>query len=101
MKTYYISVDGKEMVKSSIFPGDIIGSLSSAHAKEASTFNLVALEAGVVVEIDFERLYNNSQDGVQLLLALYSVRRAVDFFTPALRCGWPVHFRCPGGVVDD
>jgi CRP-like cAMP-binding protein len=68
LKAYYISVDGKEMVKSFIFPSDIIGSLSSAHAKGASTFNLVALEAGVVVEIDFERLYNNSQDDLQLAM---------------------------------
>lgn len=58
------------MVKSFVFPGDIIGSLSSAHAKEACTFNFVALESGVVVEIDFDRLYNTSQDDVQLAMAV-------------------------------
>ncbi|MFT5579439.1 MAG: CRP-like cAMP-binding protein [Paraglaciecola psychrophila] len=66
LKAYYISDEGKEMVKSFVFPGDIIGSLSSTHAEEASTFNLVALEPAVVVEIDFERLYNTSQDDLQL-----------------------------------
>ena len=68
LKAYYISDEGKEMVKSFVFPGDIIGSLSSAHAEEASTFNLVALEPAVVVEIDFERLYNTSQDDLQLAM---------------------------------
>jgi CRP-like cAMP-binding protein len=70
LKAYYISDEGKEMVKSFIFPGDIIGSLSSAHAKEACTFNLVALDSGAVDKIDFDHLYSKSKDDLQLAMAV-------------------------------
>ncbi|MBE0368127.1 Crp/Fnr family transcriptional regulator [Pseudoalteromonas aurantia] len=55
-KAYYLSIDGKESIKSFIKPGNMISSLSSAHARLPCTFNLLVLENTQLLEIPFKCL---------------------------------------------
>ena len=67
LKATYLSEAGTEMIKSFVFPGEIIGSLSSAHWNEKSTFDLIALDHSVVLKLNFEILYAAAQ--IDLALA--------------------------------
>jgi CRP-like cAMP-binding protein len=109
LKAYYISDDGKETIKSFILPGDMIGSLSSAYRKEACTFSLVALEPGVVVEIEFERLYNTSQEDLQLATAIVDYllmfgikkeRREREFLTESAEARYQMLLEDSPGLFD-
>jgi CRP-like cAMP-binding protein len=109
LKAYYISDDGKETIKSFILPGDMIGSLSSAYRKEACTFNLVALEPGVVVEIEFDRLYNSSQEDLQLATAIVDYllifgikkeRREREFLTESAEARYQMLLEDSPGLFD-
>lgn len=67
LKATYLSEAGTEMIKSFVFPGEIIGSLSSAHWNEKSTFDLIALDHSVVLKLNFGLLYAAAQ--IDLTLA--------------------------------
>ncbi|NRA19758.1 MAG: Crp/Fnr family transcriptional regulator [Oceanospirillaceae bacterium] len=56
LKAYYTSLDGKEFIKSFVMPGDTIGSLTSAYAKEACSFSLMCLEPSVLMVIPFAKI---------------------------------------------
>ena len=56
LKAYYTTLDGKELIKSFIQPGEFIGSLIACHTGEASTFNLVCLEDTALRRVPFEEL---------------------------------------------
>lgn len=66
LKAYYLSGEGRETIKSFVLPGDLIGSLSSAHERETCSFNLLALEPSTLVAIDFDALYAASRQDLQL-----------------------------------
>jgi len=66
LKAFYLSESGSEMIKSFVFPGEIIGSLASAHWGEKATFNLVALDESVLLKINFQLLYSNAQSDLNL-----------------------------------
>lgn len=56
LKAYYVSMDGKESIKSFIKPGSTIGSLSSAYQQLPCSFSLVALEETQLIKIRFDAL---------------------------------------------
>ena len=56
LKAYYLTSDGKELIKSFIQPGEIIGSLTACYLGEKSTFSLVCLEDSKLLKIPFESL---------------------------------------------
>jgi hypothetical protein len=54
------------MIKSFVFPGELIGSLSSAHWNEKSTFDLIALDHSVVLKLNFSLLYRAARTNLEL-----------------------------------
>ena len=77
LKATYLSEAGTEMIKSFVFPGEIIGSLSSAHWNEKSTFDLIALDRSVVLKLDFGLLYAAAQ--IDLALARDVIDRLLSY----------------------
>lgn len=66
LKASYLSDAGTEMIKSFVFPGELIGSLSSAHWNEQSTFDLIALDHSVVRKLNFSLLYQVARTDLEL-----------------------------------
>ena len=66
LKAYYLSVDGKENIKSFILPGGNIGSLSAVHAGGGCTFSLVCLKPCELVVVEFKALYEASRNDVSI-----------------------------------
>lgn len=66
LKAFYLSASGAEMIKSFVFPSDIIGSLSSAHWKESASFSLTALEDSILLKLNFAHLYAAAQSDLEL-----------------------------------
>lgn len=56
LKAYYLTIDGKELIKSFIQEGDIIGSLIACSSSEPCTFNLMCLEDSSLLRIPFTKL---------------------------------------------
>jgi len=56
LKAYYLTVDGKELVKSFIQEGEFIGSLIACSSNEPCTFSLMTLEDSSLLRIPFEDL---------------------------------------------
>ena len=65
LKAFYLTADGKEFVKSFIGAGEIIGSINAAVSDENCTFSLVALEDSVLMRLDFDALYQRSQNDLE------------------------------------
>ena len=55
LKAYYITVEGKEFVKSLLGPSDFIGSLTAAYSKATCSFNLVCLEDSEILRVEFDQ----------------------------------------------
>jgi len=66
LKAYYTSEDGKEMIKSFISPGNIIGSLSSFYAGGNSSFSLICLEKTCLKKISFELINKYCKSDLEL-----------------------------------
>ncbi|MEM6985426.1 MAG: Crp/Fnr family transcriptional regulator [Pseudomonadota bacterium] len=66
LKAYYLSPDGKEHIKSFLVSGDTIGSLSGYFGDGGCTFNLLCLEDCVLVQVEFERVYEACRDDLEL-----------------------------------
>ena len=66
LKAYYLSLDGKENIKSFILPGDNIGSLMSSYAGKPSTFSLVCLKPCLLTVVEFDALYQASRTDAEL-----------------------------------
>jgi CRP-like cAMP-binding protein len=66
LKALYLSETGNELIKSFVLPGEIIGSLASAHWGEVTTFDLIALETSVLICLDFGHLYQHAGSDLQL-----------------------------------
>lgn len=56
LKAYYLTVDGKELVKSFIQEQEFIGSLIACHTAKPCTFSLMCLEDSLLLEIPFSKL---------------------------------------------
>lgn len=88
LKAYYATLEGKELVKSFIQPGEFIGSLISCRTGEPSTFNLSCLEGCSLRCISFVELREGTNgnpkiaelltDGL-MKLAIKKERREYEF----------------------
>ncbi|NOU49936.1 Crp/Fnr family transcriptional regulator [Pseudoalteromonas sp. JBTF-M23] len=90
LKAYYISLDGKESIKSFIKPKNIIGSLSVLQDNGVCSFNLVALEQTQLIRLPLYMLieassqfHSLSQQLVNILieLSMKKEQREYDFLT--------------------
>ncbi|USD42731.1 Crp/Fnr family transcriptional regulator [Vibrio sp. SCSIO 43135] len=66
LKAVYVTEDGKELIKSFLQEGDVIGSMTAAYAQKKTTFGLVALSDTELLQIDFQDLYQTTQQDEQL-----------------------------------
>jgi len=88
LKAYYATLDGKELIKSFIQPGEFIGSLISCRTGEPSTFNLTCLEDCSLRRVSFDELQSaaiNQPDIASFInnglieLAIKKERREYEF----------------------
>lgn len=88
LKAYYLTLDGKELIKSFIQPGEFIGSLIACHGKEPVTFSLMCLEESSLQRIAFTDIQQSaakdSQAGAVVInslieLAIKKERREYEF----------------------
>ncbi len=56
LKAYYLSVDGKEHIKSFLLPGDMIGSLQGIMGDSGCSFSLMCLEPSELITLPFDKL---------------------------------------------
>lgn len=66
LKAYYITGDGKELIKSFLFPGDIIGSMTAVHGKDVCSFNLLCMRPVAVLSIPFDILSQRAASDLAL-----------------------------------
>lgn len=66
LKAYYTTSDGKELIKSILSDGEIIGSLSSAYKGAECSFSVVCLEDSKLLEIPFGAMYRAGQSDLTL-----------------------------------
>ena len=66
LKAYYLSVDGKENIKSFLLPGDNIGSLSAMHAGGHCTFSLVCLKPCDLIVLRFSALHDATRNDPEI-----------------------------------
>lgn len=88
LKAYYLTFEGKELVKSFIQEGEFIGSLIACNSAEPCTFNLVCLEDCSLLRIRFEDLKSAAINNLELSgyiidvlinLAIKKERREFEF----------------------
>ncbi len=70
LKAYYLSVDGKEHIKSFLLPGDNIGSLTALYSGQACTFSLVCLKPCELIVLKFSDLYEASRQDAEISAAV-------------------------------
>lgn len=66
LKTYYLSSDGKENIKSFILEGDKISSLKASYAGEPCSFSLVCLKKCELIAVDFAMLHEVSRSDPEI-----------------------------------
>lgn len=90
LKTYYVTNDGKETIKSFIQADNVIGNLSAAYAQEACTFNVVALQDSQLIRIPLKRITEAVQESheiaqkvlaVLMSLSIKKERREYEFLS--------------------
>ena len=66
LKAYYTSIEGKEFVKSFLFPNDLIGSLTSSYSGDTCSFSLICLKSTTLIKIPFIKLQEYSQKDIEI-----------------------------------
>lgn len=66
LKALYLSEAGNELIKAFARPGEIIGSLASAHWGQATNFDLIALDRSRLLRVDFRLLYQQAGNDLEL-----------------------------------
>ena len=66
LKAYYITPDGKELIKSFIAENEFIGSLIACHTNEPCTFNLSCLEDSYLLRIHYQDLVKAAASNPQV-----------------------------------
>jgi len=88
LKAYYLTMDGKELIKSFIPEGEFIGSLVACQSGEPCTFNLTCLEDSQLLKVSFadlQAISNANKEAAELLtqslisLAIKKERREYEF----------------------
>lgn len=70
LKAFYTTEDGKEMIKSLLLPGDMIGSLTSAYSKAACSFTLECLTDCELTRLPFDLVQDKSRLDLNLATAV-------------------------------
>ncbi len=73
LKAYYLLEEGKETIKSFLFPGDIIGSMTAAYSAEQCSFSLICLQDSELIKIPFGKLYETIQSRPELALSVINL----------------------------
>ena len=76
LKAYYLSLEGKETIKSFLRPGDLIGSLSACYRAHPCSFSLVALKDTSLLRVPFEPLFEASRDSQPI--ALFVIEKLLE-----------------------
>ena len=88
LKAFYLTLDGKELIKSFIQPGEFIGSLIACYLDEPGTFNLMCLEDSSLQRVSFTELQQSAAGNPQaagavinslISLAIKKERREYEF----------------------
>lgn len=86
IKAYYLTIDGKEFIKSFILPGNIIGNLSSIKTELPCTFSLQCLEESELYRLNYQDIYNQclsdqnmSKTMIDILLQLVQKKEKREF----------------------
>jgi len=88
LKAYYITPDGKELIKSFIAENEFIGSLIACHTSAPSTFNLSCLEDVFLLRINYQDLISATSESTEaaaffntglMNLAIKKERREYEF----------------------
>lgn len=88
LKAYYLTLDGKELIKSFIAEGEFIGSLIACQSGEPCTFNLMCLEDSHLFRVpyaDVQTAMDGNKDVVGVMtrslmsLAIKKERREYEF----------------------
>ncbi len=66
LKAFYVTVDGKEFVKSFIREGNVIGSLTALVSNDNCSFSLVSLEPCVLCRIKFSDLTKTAENDITM-----------------------------------
>ena len=96
LKAHYLTLEGKEFVKSFLMEGDLIGSLSAAYEGELASFSVISLEDSHLIQLNFNKLMEQCNDELALardmiefllLLAMKKEKREYEFLclTPEAR----------------
>ena len=70
LKGYYITLDGKEFVKTFIQPGSFIASMTACYVGEACSFSLVCLQDSELVKVPFETLKEGADQDPEIAALL-------------------------------
>lgn len=73
LKAFYLSKEGKESIKSFLVPGDVIGSLTSAHNNQPCTFGLLCLQPTELVKMSLEIIRHSAEKSHELSLSVINV----------------------------
>ena len=65
LKAYYITGEGKELIKSFIFQKDIIGSMTAVYEKDVCSFNLVCLRETNVIRLPFDTMFQQAESDLE------------------------------------
>lgn len=65
LKAYYITGEGKELIKSFIFQNDIIGSMTAVYEKDLCSFNLLCLRDTNVIRLPFDSLFQHAETDLE------------------------------------
>lgn len=88
LKAYYLTLDGKELIKSFIAEGEFIGSLIACQSGDPCTFNLMCLEDSQLFRVPFtdvQTAMDGNKDVVGVMthslmsLAIKKERREYEF----------------------
>lgn len=66
LKAHYLTLEGKEFIKSFFKEGDLAGSLSATYEGELASFSAVALEDCQILRLEFSPLMEKANDELAL-----------------------------------
>lgn len=90
LKAFYTSEQGKESIKSFLFPNDVIGSLTALYLQQSSSFSLICLAPTVLIKLSFKDIlmqakhdiiFANELNNLLLTLALKKETREYELLT--------------------
>ncbi|GLX77737.1 Crp/Fnr family transcriptional regulator [Thalassotalea insulae] len=65
LKAYYLSAEGKECIKSFLFPGDTIGSLQALHGGGCN-FSLLCLKKVKILKVPYKKVLSEAKTNIEV-----------------------------------